>query len=130
MAWLLERDITFDSAIRQMKKDLPRAEADILGEFKGRPPPSADPIPAFGRKLWKARAPCSDRNCGKRGGLRVIYYWDSDLPNYCCLGPWWSKKDREDLSAKEYGVAFASVKARFAAFKAAKEAQDKAGKQP
>jgi mRNA-degrading endonuclease RelE of RelBE toxin-antitoxin system len=119
VAWEYERDEDFDKALRDLKKRYPNAERDILGEFKSGPPVSTDPLPKYERKLWKGRAPCKDAQKGKSKGFRIIYYWDSELPNWCCLGTVYIKADYANLPDKEISTLFLSVKARFDRFAAA-----------
>lgn len=115
MGWRLERTEVFDKALRDLSKRFPNAQDDILDEFKNGPPPQADPLPKYQRLLWKARAPCRDRNKGKRGGFRVIYYWNQVLPNVCLLGHCFFKGDMANLPHGEYVRLYASIKARLAA---------------
>lgn len=113
MPWQLEREEAFESSIKALRKRFPNVERDILGEFKNGPPQtSTDPLPAFGRKLWKGRAPASDLNRGKSKGFRIIYYWDQELPNWCCLGIAYFKGDKANLTASELDRLFVSFKAK------------------
>jgi mRNA-degrading endonuclease RelE of RelBE toxin-antitoxin system len=85
MHWMhglsIERLPAFDKAIGELQERFPHAETDILEEFKAGPPQMTDPLPAYGRKLWKARAGSKDLKRGKSGGFRIIYYWDKELPS-------------------------------------------------
>lgn len=121
MPWHLEREEAFESSIRFLSKRFPSAAQDILGEFTSGPPASAVPLPKYERKLWKARAPSSDLRRGKSGGLRVIYYWDEELPNWCLLGTSYFKGDREDLTASELDRLFVSFKGKLDRIKKAME---------
>lgn len=112
MPWTVERDEAFVRALKDLSRKFPRAEKDILEEFASGPPQHTDALPSYAHKLWKARVGSTDLNRGRRGGFRVIYYYDAGLPNWCCLGTCYFKGDRETLTAAELTHLFASVKAR------------------
>jgi mRNA-degrading endonuclease RelE of RelBE toxin-antitoxin system len=112
LPWTIERLPAFDKAIGELQKRFPHAEDDILGEFKLGPPKATNALPAYGRKLWKARAGSSDLNRGKSGGFRIIYYWDQELPNHCLLAKAYFKGDQEDLPPAEIVRLYASIKER------------------
>lgn len=112
MPWTIERLPAFDKALGELQKRFPRAEDDILEEFKLGPPRATDPLPTYARKLWKARAGSKDLKRGKSGGFRIIYYWDQELPNYCLLGMAYFKGDQENLPASEIVRLYASLKER------------------
>ena len=62
-------------------------------------PDAGDLIPGTGG-LRKIRWQESQRGKGKRGGVRVIYYWyDAESVIYMLLA--YSKSERDDLSASE-----------------------------
>jgi mRNA-degrading endonuclease RelE of RelBE toxin-antitoxin system len=112
LPWTIERLPAFDKAMGELQERFPHAETDILEEFKAGPPQMADPLPAYGRKLWKARAGSKDLKRGKSGGFRIIYYWDKELPNYCVLGTAYFKGDQENLPPNEIVRLYASLKER------------------
>jgi mRNA-degrading endonuclease RelE of RelBE toxin-antitoxin system len=127
--WEIERDEAFDKALKSFCKKLPNAGDDVLDAFKDGPPISTDPLPGFQKKLWKGRVKSSDLKKGKSGGLRVIYYWDEALPNWCCIGTVYPKGERENLTAQELDRLFVSFKTkldRFKIFVAEMEAKKKA----
>lgn len=64
-----------------------------------RQPELGDLIPGTGG-LRKVRWAEAGRGKGKRGGLRVIYYWYAPLTLIYLLGMY-SKTDRDDLSPEE-----------------------------
>lgn len=103
--------------MRKLSKRFPRAEEDVLREFKSGPPQTRVPLPAFQCLLWKARAPSSDLQRGKSGGFRIIYFWDGEMPNFCLLGACYFKGDCEDLAPKEYLRLYGSLRSRLADLK-------------
>lgn len=127
MPWQAERDEAFDKSVKILCKRFPRAEDDILDEFKSGPPQATDALPKYGRKLWKGRAASTDLSRGKSGSFRVIYYYDEALPNWCCIGACYFKGDKESLPADELDRLFVGFKARLKRFlKAVEEMEQRA----
>lgn len=110
--------------MKSLAKRFPHAERDILAEFQNGPPQFTDALPKYQRLLWKGRAPCTDRNRGKSGGYRVIYYWDQELPNFCLLGTAFCKVDCQDLPPKEYVRLYANLKARLTELRQREQPKD------
>ena len=72
-------------------------------------PDAGDPIPATGG-LRKLRFRDTRRGKGKRGGLRVIYYWWNAGFQFW-LFTLYDKDEMADLTAKQRGVLKAMIKA-------------------
>jgi hypothetical protein len=71
-------------------------------------PDAGDPIPATGG-LRKLRFRDTRRGKGKRGGLRVIYYWWNAGFQFW-LFTLYDKDEMADLTAKQRGVLKAMIK--------------------
>jgi hypothetical protein len=72
-----------------------------------RSPDSGDPIEGTGG-FRKLRWPDPRRNKGKRGGLRVIYYWFED-DQQLWLMILYGKDEKEDLNAMEKKALRAAI---------------------
>jgi hypothetical protein len=64
---------------------------------------AGDPLPRDGHCSWKRRVGMPGSNIGKRGALRLVYWWrraERDIVLYL-----YYKRDRADLTQKEIDVA-------------------------
>jgi mRNA-degrading endonuclease RelE of RelBE toxin-antitoxin system len=114
LGWQVDRCDSYEADLKALLKRFPRAASDIDAAFKDGPPEGAFALPKYKELLWKTRVASSDLNKGKSGGFRVIYYWNRELPNACCLGACYFKGDAEDLPLKEVMRLFTTLRARIA----------------
>jgi len=113
LPWEIERVEAFDKALKELHKRFPNAELDILDAFKSSHPSRTNALPSYQRKLWKGRVACTDARRSPPNGFRVIYYWEEDFPNLCCLGTAYFKGDCEDLPRDEVKRLFIKLQGRF-----------------
>ncbi len=123
MPWEFERDDAFEKALRGLAKRFPNVERDVLKAFESAPPQPSMALPKFHNKLWKGRVASSDLRRGKSGGFRVIYYWEKENPNWCCIGTCYFKGDCENLPDGDLNRLFINVKARMERFVEKQESQ-------
>jgi mRNA-degrading endonuclease RelE of RelBE toxin-antitoxin system len=128
LAWSIEHSAGFEDDLRLLRKRFRKVAEDIHDEFKNGPP-NGWAIPGFKELLWKARIPSTDLQKGKSHGFRVIYYWDKESPNSCCLGACYFKGDTEDLPIAQVRELFVKVKAVVDRLKAELEKKKKAAEE-
>lgn len=66
-------------------------------------PPQSEagtPIPRNNREIYKIRVADPDRNRGKSGGYRLIYWWRREEREIVCLYLY-SKSEKENVTQKE-----------------------------
>jgi len=94
------------------KKDIKRLESAYPGvredlnkfyeEFNQVKTQRALAIPGFKRKLWKTRVGSRDMRRGKKGGFRIIFYFDdTERPDEVYLLTIYPKSEREALSSEQ-----------------------------
>ncbi|MDO8433265.1 MAG: type II toxin-antitoxin system RelE/ParE family toxin [Candidatus Binatus sp.] len=82
---------------------------EILSEFRANPsnpsiPLAGTPIPGNNRQIFKKRIPDPDKNRGKSGGYRLIYWWrtaEAELVGLLL----YHKSEKEDVTKKEIEAA-------------------------
>lgn len=93
---------TAKRSIKQLKKKFQKAESDIKAVLEAleNKPSSGDVIPGFEEKVWKKRFKNTSAGKGKRGGFRIIYFWEKgDSTLYPLF--LYSKNVMEDVPKKE-----------------------------
>ena len=102
--------LEFNDEDRKAIKDAVSEIVEALTENPDNPDKSraGDPYPRDHHESWKKRVPLPGSNMGKRGALRLAYWWlrqsrEVRLPRL------YYKRDRSDLMQKEIDIA----KARF-----------------
>ena len=70
---------TFQKSIKALKKKYPHVKDDLLSQIETleKDPSAGDPIPGWNQEVWKVRVASSDVKKGKRGGYRLIYFWEA-----------------------------------------------------
>jgi mRNA-degrading endonuclease RelE of RelBE toxin-antitoxin system len=73
---------TFQKSIKALKKKYPHVKDDLLSQIETleKDPSAGDPIPGWNKEVWKVRVASSDVKKGKRGGYRLIYFWEAGEP--------------------------------------------------
>lgn len=70
---------SFKKSLRHLAKKYPHVKEDLeevvqlLSQF----PDIGTVIPGYSHRIWKIRARCTDIRKGKRGGYRIIYFWET-----------------------------------------------------
>jgi mRNA-degrading endonuclease RelE of RelBE toxin-antitoxin system len=65
---------------------------------------AGDPLPRDSHRSWKRRVGMPGSNIGKRGALRLIYWWRRVEREIVLLYLYY-KRDKDDLTQKEIDVA-------------------------
>ena len=99
--------VDFDTYLKNLK-ELQKKFRHINNDFENicqalvlNPTQIATPLPAYHRKLWKIRIRSSDMKRGKRGGFRMIFYYNKDAPSKVYRLAVYVKVEREDLTRQE-----------------------------
>ena len=95
----------FEKDIKRLENAYPSIREDLdkfYKEFNQVKTQRAVAIPKFKRKLWKSRIGSRDMKRGKKGGFRIIFYFDdTERPDEVYLLAIYPKSEREDLSSEQ-----------------------------
>lgn len=99
--------VNFDTYLKNLK-ELQKKFNHVINDIENicqelvlNPTLLATPIPAYHRKLWKIKIRSSDMKRGKRGGFRMIFYYNKDAPCKVYRLAVYVKVEREDLARQE-----------------------------
>jgi len=99
--------VDFDTYLKKLK-ELQKKFNHVINDIENicqelvlNPTQIATPLPAYHRKLWKIRIRSSDMKRGKRGGFRMIFYYNKDAPSNVYRLAVYVKVEREDLTRQE-----------------------------
>jgi mRNA-degrading endonuclease RelE of RelBE toxin-antitoxin system len=93
---------TFQKSIKALKKKYPHVKDDLLGQIKTleEDPSAGDPIPSWNKEVWKVRVASSEVKKGKRGGYRLIYFWEAgEMKVYLLVA--YFKGEKAEITKKE-----------------------------
>jgi mRNA-degrading endonuclease RelE of RelBE toxin-antitoxin system len=93
---------TFQKSIKALKKKYPHVKDDLLRQIKTleEDPSAGDPIPGWNKEVWKVRVASSDVKKGKRGGYRLIYFWEAGETKVYLLVAYF-KGEKAEITKKE-----------------------------
>ena len=96
----------FSDEDRKAIKDAVAEIVEALAENPNNPDKSraGDPFPRDHHESWKKRIPLPGSNMGKRGALRLAYWWHRQSREVRLLRLYY-KRDRADLMQKEIDIA-------------------------
>lgn len=95
---------SFERSASRLRKKYHHFDEDFkscLDELLKNPPTYSDPIPAYAKKVWKARLRNTDQQKGKSGGYRFIFYFDELKPDNIYGLDIYPKSEREDIPVSE-----------------------------
>ena len=93
---------TFQKSIKALKKKYPHVKDDLLSPIKTleEEPSAGDPISGWNKEVWKVRVASSDVKKGKRGGYRLIYFWEAGEKKVYLLVAYF-KGEKAEITKKE-----------------------------
>ena len=95
---------SFERSAAPLRKKYRHFDEDFqecLDELLKNPPLYSVPLPAYARKVWKARLKNTDQQKGKSGGYRFIFYFDEQKPDTLYGLDIYPKSVQEDIPASE-----------------------------
>ncbi len=95
---------TFQKCLKILKKKYRHIKDDIIDMICRLESDATvgDPVPGWGREIWKIRAASTDMKKGKSGAFRIIYFFKENDRKVYLLTVYF-KGDKKDISPDEIG---------------------------